>query len=80
MHLHNALGIADNSNTEWFHNISAKVFQVILVVASVLPPHALPQLEPKLVLEVNAFIKSQVGIPVISNTVFLCTSPEVICG
>ena len=57
MHLHNTLGVVDNSNSEWFHNIIADVFQVVLVDALVIAPHALPQLKPKLLIEVDAFIK-----------------------
>ena len=52
MNLHHALGIVENPNTEWFHNIIVNIFQVVLVDASVLPSHALPQLEPKLLLKV----------------------------
>ena len=56
MHLLNALGIAGNSNTELFHNIIANIFQVVMVDGPVLPPHALYQLKPKLLLEVNALV------------------------
>ena len=80
MHLYNALDVAENSDTEWFHNIIVNVFQVVLLEASVIPPHALTQLEPNFLLETNTFIKSQVGIPVISNTVTLHPSPEVVHG
>ena len=80
MHLHNALGVAESSDIECFHNIISNVFQVVLVYALVIPRHALPQLKPKLLLEVYTFSKSQVGIPVISSTVFICPSPEVFCG
>ena len=80
MHLHNTLKVADNSDTEWFQNIIANVFQVVLVEASVLPPHALPQLEPNILLKVGTFIKSHVGIPVISNTVTLLPGPKVFHG
>ena len=80
MHLLNTLGVAENSEMEWFQNIVANVFKVVLVDASVLPPHALYQLEPKKLLGVDAFIKSQVSIPVISNSVFLRLSPEVVRG
>ena len=74
------LGVADNSDTEGFYNIIANIFQVVLVEAPVITPHALPQLEPKLLLEVDKFIKSQVSIPVISNTVFLFPSPQIVLG
>ena len=80
MHLHNALGVAESSDIECFHNIISNVFQVVLVYALVIPRHALPQLKPKLLLEVYTFSKSQVGIPVISNTVTLHPSPEVVHG
>ena len=48
MHLLDTLDIADNYDTEWFHNIIANKIQVVLVDAPVLPPHLLYQLEPKL--------------------------------
>ena len=80
MHIHDVLDLAENSDTEWFHNIIANVFQVVLVDASVIPPHALTQLEPKLLIEVDAFIKSQVVIPIIPNYVFILPSPEVVRG
>ena len=80
MHIHNALGVADNPDTEWINNIIANVFQVVLVDTLVLPPHALTQLEPKLIIKVDSFIKYQVGIPVIYNIVNLCPSPKVVSG
>ena len=80
MHIHNSFGVAENSDTEWFQNIIANSFQVVLVDALVIPPHALSQLEPKLLLVVESFINSQVGIPVISSTAFLIPSPEVVSG
>ena len=80
MHIHNALGVVDNYDTKWFQNIIVNVFRVVLVDALVIPPHALCQLEPNILLEVDAFIKPQVGTPVISNTVFIFPSTEVVCG
>ena len=56
MHIHNALGVAEYPDVEGFHNIISNILQVVLVDALVLPPHAFPQLEPKLPLEVGAFI------------------------
>ena len=56
MHLLNALGVVENYDTEWFHNIIANLFQVFLVDALVLPPHALYQLKPNLFPEVNTFV------------------------
>ena len=58
MHLYNALGVAKNSDTEWLQNIITDIFQVVLVDTLMLPLHALPQLEPKLFIKVDAFIKS----------------------
>ena len=80
MHLHNALSVAKNSDTEWFHNITTNVLQVFLVDASVLPTHVISQLKPNLLLEVKVIIKYQVGISVISNSVFIQPSPEVTHG
>ena len=80
MHLHNALDVAYNSDIEGFHNTISNVYQVVMVDAPVLPPHAFPQLKPNLLIEAYTFIKSQVGIPVISNTLFLRPSPEIVRG
>ena len=56
MYLLNALVIVNNSDTEWFHNIISNIFQVVLVDALLLHPHAFLQLEPKLLLKVNVFV------------------------
>ena len=56
MHILNTISVAENYDTDWFHNIIANIFQVVLVDAPVIPPHRLSQLEPKLLLEVNAFV------------------------
>ena len=79
MHLLNALGLADNYDTEWLHNVIANIFEVVLKYTLVLPPHSLYQLEPKLIIEVSALVQSQVGILIISKYVNFRPSPEVIC-
>ena len=56
MHLPKALDVSEDPETEGFHNIIANILQVVLLDALVLPPHAFPQLEPKLPLEVDSFI------------------------
>ena len=58
MHLPNALVVEEDPDVEWFHNISVSIFQVVLVDSTVLPPHIFSQLEPKLPLEVGAFINT----------------------
>ena len=58
MHLLNALGVAENSDTEWFHNIIANIFKVVLVDALVIPSHVISQLEPNILLKVNTFVLS----------------------
>ena len=58
MLLPNALGISEDPETEGFHNIIANILQVVLVDAPVIPPHEFTQLEPKLSLEVDAFINT----------------------
>ena len=78
MHLHNTLGLSKDCDTEWLHNIISNTFQVVLVDAFMLPTHALPQVEPKLLLGVDTYIKSQVDITVIYNTVTLRPSPDVV--
>ena len=55
MHILNTLGVAENSNTEWFQNVIANILEVVLIDAPVLPPHSLSQLEPKLLIEVSKF-------------------------
>ena len=80
MHLYNALDVAENSDTEWFHNIIVNVFQVVLIDAPVLPPHEFPQLEKNIPLKVDAFTKFQLIMPIIFNAVFLCPTPEIVRG
>ena len=74
MHILNTLGVAENSNTEWFQNVIANILEVVLIYALVIPPQHLYQLEPKLLLEFNEFFLSQVGITVVSNSVTLIPS------
>ena len=75
MHIPYAFGIADDPDTEGFHNIIVNLLQLVLVDAPVLLPHEFPQLEPKIPLEVDAFINHYVQIPIISNAVIICPSP-----
>ena len=51
MHLIDALGVLENSNSEEFHNIIVNIFDLILEYTSVFLPHALTQLEPNLFLK-----------------------------
>ena len=69
MHIPNRISVAEDPNTEGIKNIITNVFQVVLLDSPLIPPHTFPQLEPKLFLKVDAFIKYQVIMPVISNTV-----------
>ena len=75
MHLINALGVVDNSDKYYLHNIITNICKVILKDAPVLPPHQLYQLKPKLLLKVNVLVYYQLCIPTISNTVTLNPSP-----
>ena len=54
MHLLKAFSIAENSNSEGFHNIIVNVFDVILEYALILPLYALSQLKPNLLIKVDA--------------------------
>ena len=74
----NALRVAENSDTEWLHNAISNIFEVVLKDGPLLPPHRLSQLEATLLLEVDALVQSQVGIPVIISSVTLRPIPEVI--
>ena len=65
---------------EGLHNIIENVFQVVLVDALVISTHVFPQFEPRLPLKIDAFIKSQVVILVISKTVFILPSPKIVRG
>ena len=65
-----------NSDTEGFHNIIANIFEVVLEYATMLPLHAIYQLKPNILIEVEALVQSQVCIPVVVNPVFLIPSPE----
>ena len=49
----------------------ANVFEVVLEYATVLPPHAISQIEPNIPLEVYALAQYQVGIPVVIKPLFL---------
>ena len=46
MHLTYAIGIAENFDFEGFHNAIANILHVVLLDTPMLPPHAIPQLEP----------------------------------
>ena len=46
MHLTYALGVVEDFEFEGFHNVIANILHVVLVYTLILPPHALPQLEP----------------------------------
>ena len=78
MHLLNTLSVVDNPDTEWLHNVIANIFEVALKDAPVLPTHITPQLEPKLLLKVDALVQYQICTTVISNSVPLIPNPEVL--
>ena len=80
MHLSNALAVAENFDAEGLHSVIVNVLQMILVDAPVLSPHAFPQLEPYLPLEVDALIHSEVRMFVISSGVRFGPSPDIIHG
>ena len=71
MHILNVLGVAENSDTAWLHNVNE---EVVLKDAAVIFPHKIPQLEPNLLLEVDSLVHHQVYTPVIRNSVTLIPS------
>ena len=56
------------------------VFWVVLEYDTMLPPHALSQIETNLIIELDALVQSEVGIPIIVKPVFLSPSLEQLCG
>ena len=46
MHLTHTLGLAEDFEFKGFHNIIKNILHVVLVDTLILPPHALPQIEP----------------------------------
>ena len=77
MHLLDVFRITDSYDTEGLHNIIVNVFEVVLEYSTALPPHALSQLEPNILLKVDALFHSEVGIPVVSKSITLIPSLEV---
>ena len=71
----NAIGVAENSETEWLHNSISNIFYVVLEYAMVIPLHTLSLLKTKLFLKVDALVKTQVGIPIIGKRVTLSPIP-----
>ena len=69
MHLTDALSILENSDSEGFHHIIMNIFDMILEYTPMFLPHALPQLEPNLLLKFDALIHSQISIPVSVNPI-----------
>ena len=80
MHLLNALGLADNSDTEWLHNVIANIFDLVLKDVPVLHPLSLYQLEPNILLVVDALVQSNVVITFVVKPIFLSLSPKLLRG
>ena len=80
MHILNALSVMDSCEMEWFHNIIANVFGMILVYTSMYLPHALSQIKPKILIEVNALVQYQVGISAVIKPIFPSPSLELLHG
>ena len=76
MHLLDVFRITENYDTEGLHNIIVNVFEVVLEYSTALPPHALSQLEPNILLRVDTLVQSQIGIPVVVKPIFLIPSSE----
>ena len=62
MHLTDAINVLYISDPERFHYFIVNIFDVVLVGAPVIPPHALPQLKPNIFLKVTAPIWPQINI------------------
>ena len=80
MHLTNALGVVENFDAEGIHNIIVNVLQVVLVDATVLSLYAYPQLEPYILLKVDAIIHSKLCMSVIPRGICLGPSPQILHG
>ena len=76
MHLTHALGVLEDFYFEGFHNIIANILHVVLLDTPMLPPHALPQLEPQLSLEVDTLLNSKVRMSAITSGIRLHSSPK----
>ena len=80
MHILDAFIVTDNYDSEGFHNIIVNLFDVILKFATMLPPHALSQLEPNILLVVDALVQSNVVITFVVKPIFLSLSPKLLRG
>ena len=74
------LSVPDNSDSEWFHNIIANLFGMILVYTPMYLPHALSQIKPKILIEVDALVQYQVGISAVIKPIFPSPSLELLHG
>ena len=66
----------ENFGSKGFHNIIVNVFDVILEYTQALLTHALYQLEPKPLLEVDVLVHDQGSITVNVKPILLIPSPE----
>ena len=80
MHLTDVLCVLDNYDPERFHNVIANIFDVVLVGAMMLPPHALPQLEQNMFIKFVAPNRSQIHITRCILSISFCQSLELFRG
>ena len=80
MHILYALNVMENFDSEGFCNIIMNIFDVILEYTPVILPHALYQIELKLLIKFDALIHAQLRIPVSVNAIYLRPSPESLYG
>ena len=80
MHIMDALGVLEYSDSEGFQNIIVNILDIILEDAPIILPDALPQLESNLILKVDAPIRVRVSIPICVNPIHFCPGPEFIYG
>ena len=69
MHLTDAQIVLEYANPKGFHNVILNLFHVILKVGMVILTHALPKLEPGLLLKVIADFRSTDRVPISTSYV-----------
>ena len=75
-----ALIVMENSDSERLNNIIVYVFDTVLEVSQVFPPHDLSQLEPKILLKVVSTLRSSGRIYCSIDRIHIVPSPELFHG
>ena len=74
------LSVLENSESERIHNVIVGVFDVVLEVLPVFPPHDIYQLEPQLLIKVVAPLRSADRISQYIGSFYLGPSLEMFHG